>query len=267
MVKIDNLDPWYGICIRTEGITPLFVNYKDNRAMFGLVSTPNHHMEMRVDAYDIDGNLISSEKPLEPLEGNIKLQLDYNNGMPRKVVRNDTWVEQPTEADRMLGISYYTPDLESFYNGELPKDFSLVTARLYLYEGLVSTYKLMFENGQPVAAVFRSEGGGAFDRPFNYLSASIGIRVDFQAQPQTAKLTWQDRKDIYNFLSVPNGYFFLITLKNNCETEDTDDFMRIYDVVSLNSATLKIRPYKVGMLASERTVFCAPVTLTRSQIF
>ncbi|MEW6736241.1 MAG: hypothetical protein AB1489_33420 [Acidobacteriota bacterium] len=270
--------PWSGVCLRTIGLTPLFLNWPGNRAMFSAIYAPEHQPLVQALKYDLttwelDGLSIGiiPEPP-----GILKLGVDHINGSKKGITfTNDNPLPnvEPTKDSFFLNFSY-VPSLEAFYNMELTKDLSQLSTRLYFTEGNLCTYRLMSGDEGLVKINFQTQAQGQGPNQnfmnFGYAAESIAAKIDL-ADGDNATL--YGGQTPYQFSS---GYFHLVTLYNICANEDCDglnSFSYLYgtnngSLICLNNAIGQIVPVASNSADPPELYhgsgFCSPVSISFS---
>jgi hypothetical protein len=264
MAKVDGLEIWKGLCIKSRGICPLLLDTDGSRGAFAWIDIPGHERSLKISAYDKDGNLLWDQTH-KKFDKDAKLDVGYAAGDSNsRITLNNTIVANPTPQDRLVSATYI-PDLEAFYSLALPKTFSATHARLYFEVGEVAAYNLLFnEQNQPVNVAFQ---GGDFYTDFPVMAENIGVKVDL-ASAQTAQLVVG--KKVYDLLN-PTCYFYLVELCNACEISAEEDFGFIYkNLVRLPGAVapiLPVMPTNAQPAPARFPVICDAPMFGKSQAF
>jgi hypothetical protein len=265
MAKVDGLEIWNGLCIRSRGICPLLLDTDGSRGAFAWIDIPDHERSLKISAYDKNGKLLWN-KVHKKFDENAQLNIGYAVGDSRsQITLNDTIVTNPTPQDRMVSAGYI-PDLEAFYSLALPKTFSATHARLYFEVGEIAAYNLAFnEQDQPLNVAFQ---GGDFYTDFPVIAEDVGVKIDLVGA-QNAQLIVG--KKVYNLLD-PNVYFYVVELCNACEIGTADDFSYLYkNLVCLPGAVAEILPVTSSNAPEPapmfRPIICNAPIFGKSQAF
>lgn len=267
------VERWRGISIRVFGLCPLFIDYLNSRANFGMVDIKNHTARMTITEYDPDSGAATLIEPFQlDLYGNLRLTvIRPDDEKSKRITFNQFIPEKVTAKDRMISFKYIA-DLENLYDVQLPKDLSQLKAQFWFFEGEISCYSLLTTGEDEVADAWFVASDVTqiswYRQHFGPIADSIGVKIDF-GPADSAQLYSGDNKLIYSFDSTK---FYVIELSNNCLPEngvecDENDFLQLYSTLitlKKNGPIFPIVPEITPTMQADKTALCAPIVFGRT---